>query len=210
MKTDSCNVVEVELRDVPVSGKIVNHRKVDYRLLIAHYVIVADFLLSCAQTGSIGCGMHAGRTSIVLDTNAEKMLGLSLELIFVALLWAQSGYAQNLSALLTPLAFNASQGSETTFYCSVTGTRTLLWQVDNEILLGVNNNRGIRFTQPVAVTGISGSFQSNLTISATPENDGSMVQCVAAMIPGDDVLSRIASYRVQGSVVALVFILYTP
>ena len=69
--------------------------------------------------------MHAGRTSIVLDTNAEKMLGLSLELIFVAVLWGRGGYAQNLSALLTPLSFNASQGSETTFHCSVTGADTL-------------------------------------------------------------------------------------
>ena len=154
----------------------------------------------------MGCGMHTGRTSIVLDTNAEKMLGLSLELIFVALLWAQGGYAQNLSALLTPLAFNASQGSETTFHCSVTGADTLFWIVDNALLLpvGVNNNRGIMVTQPVAVAGISGSFQSNLTIQATPENDGSVVQCVAAMIPGSNVLSHIASYHVQGSVVALV------
>ena len=135
--------------------------------------------------------------------NAEKMLGLSLDLIFVAVLWAQGGYAQNLSALPTPLAFNASQGSETTFHCSVTGADTLLWQVDNELLLGVNNNRGIRFTQPVAVAGISGSFQSNLTIPATPENDGSVVQSVTAMIPGDDVLSRIASYQVQGSLTSL-------
>ena len=126
------------------------------------------------------------------------MLGLSLELIFVAVLWAQRGYAQNLSAVLTPLAFNASQGSVTTFRCSVTGTTTLFWRVDNEVLLGVNNNRGIRFTQPVA--GISGSFQSNLTIPATPENDGSVVQCVAAMIPGGSVLSCTATYQVQGSV----------
>ena len=132
------------------------------------------------------------------------MLELSLELIFVAVLWAQGGCAQNLSALLTPLAFNASQGSETTFHCSVTGADTLLWRVNNEILQGMENNRGIRFTQPVAVAGISGSFQSNLTIQATAVNDGSMVQCVASMIPGSNVLSRIASYHVQGSVVALV------
>ena len=125
---------------------------------------------------------------------------LSLRLIFAAVLWAQGGYAQNLSALLTPLAFNASQGSVTTFHCSVTGTNSLLWQVDNEVLLDASNNRGIRFTQPVAVVGISGSFQSNLTISATPENDGSVVQCVAAMIPGSNVLSRTATYQVQGRV----------
>ena len=131
------------------------------------------------------------------------MRRLSLELIFVAVLWAQRGCAQNLSALLTPLAFNASQGSVTTFHCSVTGTDSLLWRVDNELLLGVNNNRGIRFTQPVAGT-VSGSFQSNLTVPATPENDGSAVQCVAAMIPGSSVLSRTATYRVQGIVLALV------
>ena len=130
------------------------------------------------------------------------MRRLSLELIFVAVLWAQRGCAQNLSAVLTPLAFNASQGSVTTFHCSVTGTTTLLWQVDNEVLLGVNSNRGIRFTQPVA--GIAGSFQSNLTIPATPENDGSAVQCVAAVIPGSTVLSRTATYQVQGIVLALV------
>ena len=132
------------------------------------------------------------------------MLELSLELIFVAVLWAQGGYAQNLSAFVTPLVFNASQGSVTTFRCSVTGATTLFWQVDNEILQGMENNRGIRFTQPVPVAGISGSFQSNLTIPATAENDGSMVQCVAAMIPGSNALSQIASYHVQGSVVALV------
>ena len=124
---------------------------------------------------------------------------LSLGLIFAAVLWAQGGYAQNLSAFLIPLAFNASQGSVTTFYCSVTGTSSLLWRVDN-VLLDANNNRGIRFTQPVAVVGISGSFQSNLTISATPENDRSVVQCVAAMIPGSNVLSRTATYQVQGRV----------
>ena len=128
------------------------------------------------------------------------MRRLSLGLIFVAVLWAQRGYAQNLSALLTPLAFNASQGSVTTFHCSVTGTNSLLWRVDNELLLGVNNNRGIRFTQPVA--GTAGSFQSNLTVPATPENDGSALQCVAAMIPGSSVLSRTATYRVQGIVLA--------
>ena len=141
-------------------------------------------------------------------TNAEKMLGLSLDLIFVVVLWAQGGCAQNLSAFLTPLAFNASQGSETTFHCSVTGADTLLWRVDNEIIMSpssMENNRGIRFTQPVA--GIFGSFQSNLTIPATPENDGSVVQCVAAMIPGSNVLSSTASYRVQGSVVALILVL---
>ena len=66
--------------------------------------------------------------------------------------------------------------------------------------MDASNNRGIRFTQPVAVVGISGSFQSNLTISATPENDGSVVQCVAAMIPGSNVLSRTATYQVQGRV----------
>ena len=145
-----------------------------------------------------------GRTSIELDKNAKKMLELSLELIFVAVLWAQGGYAQNLSAFVTPLVFNASQGSVTTFRCSVTGATTLFWQVDNEVLQGMESNRGIRFTQPVAVAGISGSFQSNLTIQATAENDGSVVQCVAAMIPGSNVLSRIAFYHVQGSVVALV------
>ena len=128
------------------------------------------------------------------------MRRLSLELIFVAVLWAQRGYAQNLSALLTPLAFNASQGSVTTFHCSVTGATTLFWQVDNELLLGVNNNRGIMFTQPVA--GTAGSFQSNLTVPATPENDGSAVHCVAAMILGSSVLSRTATYRVQGIVLA--------
>ena len=130
------------------------------------------------------------------------MRRLYLELIFVAVLWAQRGCAQNLSALLTPLAFNASQGSVTTFHCSVTGATTLFWQVDNEVLLGVNSNRGIRFTQPVAGR-IAGSFQSNLTIPATPENDGSAVQCVAAVIPGSTVLSRTATYQVQGSVLAL-------
>ena len=124
---------------------------------------------------------------------------LSLRLIFAAVLWAQGGYSQNLSAFLTPLAFNASQGSVTTFHCSVTGTNSLLWRVDNEVLLDANNNGGIRVTQPVAVVGIAGSFQSNLTIPATPENDGSAVQC-AAMIPGSTVLSRNATYQVQGGV----------
>ena len=125
---------------------------------------------------------------------------LSLRLIFATMLWAEGGCAQNLSAFLTPLAFNASQGSVTTFHCSVTGTNSLLWRVDNEVLLDANNNRGIRVTQPVAVIGIAGSFQSNLTIPATPENDGSAVQCVAAMIPGSTVLSRNATYQVQGGV----------
>ena len=81
------------------------------------------------------------------------------------------------------------------------------WQVNNEVLLGVNstprsNNREIRFTQ--TVTGIAGSFQSNITIPATPENDGSALQCVAAMIPGSTVLSRTATYRVQVIVLTLV------
>ena len=133
-----------------------------------------------------------------MGTNAEKMRRLSLELIFVAVLWAQRGCAQNLSAVLTPLAFNASQGSVTTFYCSVTGADSLLWRVDNIVLSDVDRliDRGIMLPQSVEES--PGNFHSNLTVPATPENDGSVVQCLALVVLGTNTISLNATYRVQG------------
>ena len=52
-------------------------------------------------------------------------------------------------------------------------------------------DRGIILLEPVEES--PGNFQSNLTIPATPENDGSVVQCLA-------VFSLNATYRVQGMV----------
>ena len=138
------------------------------------------------------CGPYA------LDTNPETMLELSLELIFVAVLLAQRGCAQSATASITPLAVNASQGSVTTFHCSVTGADSLLWRVDNIVVSSMNRliDRGITFSESVEES--PGSFQSNLTISATPENDGSVVQCLAFVVVGANMISLNATYRVQG------------
>ena len=126
------------------------------------------------------------------------MLGLSLKLIFVAVLLVQRGCAQSATASITPLAVNASQGSVTTFHCSVTGADSLLWRVDNIVLSDVNRliDRGIMLPQSVEES--PGSFHSNLTIPATPENDGSVVQCLALVVLGANMLSLNATYRVQG------------
>ena len=126
------------------------------------------------------------------------MLGLSLELIFVAVLLAHRGCAQSATASITPLAVNASQGSVTTFHCSLTGAVALLWRVDNIVLSRMNRliDRGVMFSDSVEES--PGSFQSNLTIPATPENDGSVVQCLAVVVEGASMLSLIATYRVQG------------
>ena len=126
------------------------------------------------------------------------MLGLSLDLIFVAVLLAHRGCAQSATASITPLAVNASQGSVTTFHCSVTGAVALLWRVDNIVLSSMNRliDRGILFSDSVEES--PSSFQSNLTISATPENDGSLVQCVAVVVVGANIFSLNATYRVQG------------
>ena len=155
-----------------------------------------------AQVGFC-CGMglrtiHAGRTFIALDMNTEKILGLALELIFVAVLLAQRGCAQSATASITPFAVNASQGSVTTFQCSVTGAVALLWEVDNIVLSSMNRliDRGITFSESVEES--PGSFQSNLTIPATPENDGSVVQCLAVVVVGANIFSLDATYRVQG------------
>ena len=128
------------------------------------------------------------------------MLGLSLELIFVALLWAQRGCAQSATVAVTPLAFNASQGSQTTFHCSASGAATLLWEVDNILLSSRLRDRGVVSSEPVEEPPNSGTFQSNLTINATQENDGSVVQCLAVVTSGSDGLARSlgATYRVQG------------
>ena len=127
------------------------------------------------------------------------MLGLSLELIFVAVLWAQRGCAQSATASVSPLAVNASQGSLTTFLCSVTGADTLLWRVDN-ILFSAGENRLIDrgIMLPESVEESPGSYQSNLTMPATPENDGSVVQCLAIVVVGTNMISLNATYRVQG------------
>ena len=107
-----------------------------------------------AQVGFC-CGMrtiHAGRTLIALDMNTEKkILGLALELIFVAVLLVQRGCAQSATASITPLAVNASQGSVTNFHCSVTGAVALLWEVDNIVLSSMNRliDRGITFSESV-------------------------------------------------------------
>ena len=143
--------------------------------------------------------IHAGHTlMIALDTNPEKMLGLSLDLIFVAVLLAHRGCAQSATASITPLAVNASQGSVTTFHCSVTGAVALLWRVDNIVLSSMNRliDRGILFSDSVEES--PGSFQSNLTIPATQENDGSLVHCVAFVLVGANIFSLNATYRVQG------------
>ena len=133
-----------------------------------------------------------------MGTNAENMRRLSLELIFVAVLWAQQGCAQSATASVSPLAFNASQGSETTFHCSVTGADSLLWRVDNIVLSDVDRliDRGIML--PESVEESPGNFHSNLTIPATPENGGSVVQCLALVVLGTNTISLNATYRVQG------------
>ena len=127
------------------------------------------------------------------------MRRLSLELIFVAVLWAQRGCAQSATASVSPLAVNASQGSLTTFLCSVTGADTLLWRVDN-ILFSAGENRLIDrgIMLPESVEESPGSYQSNLTMPATPENDGSVVQCLAIVVVGTNMISLNATYRVQG------------
>ena len=126
------------------------------------------------------------------------MCRLSLELIFVTVLLTQRGCAQSATASVSPLAVNASQGSVTTFHCSVTGAVALLWRVDNIVLSGMNRliDRGITFSEPVEES--PGSFQSNLTMPATPENDGSVVQCLALVVVGTNMISPNATYRVQG------------
>ena len=144
--------------------------------------------------------LHYCCKSIVLGTHAEKMRRLSLELILVALLWAQRGCAQSAIASVSPLAFNASQGSVTTFHCSVTNAFALLWRIDNIVFSAGENrllDRGIMFPESVEVS--RGSYQSNLTIPATPENDGSVVQCLAVAMVGTNMFSLNATYRVQGS-----------
>ena len=75
------------------------------------------------QWEGLGCPTH--RKYI------NKMLGLSLGLIFVTVLLTQRGCAQSTTASVTPLPVNASQGSVTTFHCSVTNAFALLWRVDN-------------------------------------------------------------------------------
>ena len=127
------------------------------------------------------------------------MRRLSLELIFVAVLWAQQGCAQSATASVSPLAVNASQGSLTTFHCSVTGADTLLWRVDS-ILFSAGENRLIDrgIMLPESVEESPGSYQSNLTMPATPENDGSVVQCLAIVVVGTNMISLNATYRVQG------------
>ena len=129
------------------------------------------------------------------------MLGLFLGLIFVTVLLTQRGCAQSATASVTPLAVNASQGSVTTFHCSVTNAFALLWRVDNIVFSAGENrliDRGIILLEPMEES--PGNFQSNLTIPATPENDGSVVQCLAVAMVGTNMFSLNATYRVQGMV----------
>ena len=73
-----------------------------------------------------------------------------------------------------PVSVTALIGTNAQFHCAGTGNY-LVWVVDGTSLYDHNiMNRGV-----TAVTVLSsGTVQSNLTVPATPANNGTTVQCV--------------------------------
>ena len=121
-----------------------------------------------------------------------------LSLIITVLgLWTWTGHAQVASVSLRPLEFIASEGSATIFHCSVTNANALLWRVDTIVL--PNSRITERNITGPTTTG-ENNFQSQITIPATLENDNSSIQCIASTLDGtgSNVLSPVATYRVQG------------
>lgn len=90
-------------------------------------------------------------------------------------------------------------GSAGTFHCAVTGGHIISWYVDR--MPSVNpsvRSRGI-FASPV--TSINTTWiQSNLTVSATLENDGILINCIVlAFVDGDLMkgISETATFHVE-------------
>ena len=79
------------------------------------------------------------------------------------------------SAVITenPISVIARGGTFGAFHCAGMGNR-LLWKVDGHLFHHIHNqNRGMI----KATTSSSGTVQSNLTVPATAENNGTTVQC---------------------------------
>ena len=90
------------------------------------------------------------------------------------------------------MSVSALVGENALFHCAGTGV-ALVWIVDK--LLDTNTNikaRGIVFD---TVTTTSGTIQSNLTVPATIENNGTTVFCKIQLFP-DEVTSNNATLTV--------------
>ena len=79
-----------------------------------------------------------------------------------------------------PVSVSALFGENTVFHCAGTGA-TIVWIVDNKFATDTEiTSRDIRPSIPVTA---SGNIQSNLTVPATIENNGTTVHCV--LYPGE-------------------------
>ena len=91
-------------------------------------------------------------------------------------------------------------GTAAQFHCAATGY-ILTWLVDG--LLHDNPTIIARGVSVVTRPGVSGSIQSNLTVPATLENNGTSVQCAITSLTSVPALSDPATLRVLPGVCSL-------
>ena len=92
-----------------------------------------------------------------------------------------------------PVSVTAPVGTSAQFHCAGTGTH-LVWEVDGL----QDDNLGIKARGITAVTRpSSGTVQSNLTVPATSENNGTTVRCgVSASLFSTPVISNYSTLTV--------------
>ena len=106
------------------------------------------------------------------------------------------------TAVIDPLSYTAPLGSAGTFHCAVTGSNysIISWYVDRKHVDNPSvRSRGI-LSSPV--TSINSTWiQSSLTVSATLENDGISINCIAPTFVNGNFMRGIsenATFHVEG------------
>ena len=81
-----------------------------------------------------------------------------------------------------PVSVTALVGTNAQFHCAGTGNylAPVVWEVDG--LVFDHPNILARGITTVELPSFSGTVQSNLTVPATPENDGTTVQCLVTSL----------------------------